>query len=181
MIKKGIKATNLRNIIISIILIVTILVIGGFYFTQEWLKNFTQEVVTIDNSSKIKHSVHDLNELKFNVTRMQETNNKAISVFMTGNDIKNQITSAINNYAVYNNINITNYSQIQTDTHNNIQTNSITVTLANPIPFNNLMIFMKMIENNIPKMQIDGINATRSQTSNSSVVVEPFTIKVYIK
>ncbi len=56
---------------------------------------------------------------------------------------------------------------------------SVSITVANPVPFDKLMRFIHAIEANVTKMQLDGISISATKTSD--VTVNTLTIKVFTK
>jgi len=61
-------------------------------------------------------------------------------------------------------------------------TQTVTVTLAPTVSYASLLKFIMYVENSAPKMQINGLDITRSATEGGdSVAVAPLTIGVYTK
>lgn len=188
----GIKATTLRTSMIMIIIIIIGASIVGFYYTQSWLSKFANEIsgTTFESTSSVDGS-QTINQLKDDIDRNKATASKAISITVPSKDYKNEITQDIDRYASNTDITIASYdfeqsASIQAVTKtsgliNGVQSQIFTVTLNSPVPFKNLMQFIKAIEGNLPKMQLKSIELSRVPNSDDTVTVNPLIIEVYTK
>jgi len=184
------KATSLRTTMIFAVFIIVLIATTGFYYAQGWLSEFATEVNNTTSKPKVGESDSDaqaLKQLQNEIASNQASGNKANSITVSSQNYQTQVTQDLNKYASDNSISITNYSfekpaGIKTSPSvNGSQSNFVTITLSDPIPFTNLMKFIKSIESNLPKMQLTGINLSRASNSDSDVTVEPLVIEVYTK
>ena len=118
---------------------------------------------------------------------------------------QNQIISDLNDYASKASITITNLdfsagnttastpgapspalpatpdaAAVAPATTGGLKSTSVSVTLANPVNYNNLLRFIRLIEQNLTKMQISKVNLTK-EADATEVNTETFTIDVYIR
>lgn len=187
--KSHIEATALRSIMSFTVFVIIGLSSVGFYYAQGWFNKLANEVSLISAAKPTKSNIdpQSLIKLQQDINDLQTTANKASDIIASSNDYQDEITEDLNKYATDNNISISNYNFAEQTTLNaiatisDIQSNFVTITLSNPIPFTNLMHFLKEIESNSPKMQLTGININRASGSNNTVTVEPLTIEVYTR
>jgi hypothetical protein len=187
--KSKMKATTLRTTLSFIIIIVIGLSALGFYYIQGKLNTYAVSVgQAVSESTAGGTNTGTIKNIQEEIAEVQAASTKADSITVSSLDYQTQIIKDLNKYASNTGISITDYSFTQaTSTATKVQTipgvgiNSITITLGNPIPFDNLIQFLKSIENNLPKMQINGINISHDQTSADAVTIDPLTIEVYTR
>ncbi|MFI5212624.1 MAG: hypothetical protein ACHQTE_01560, partial [Candidatus Saccharimonadales bacterium] len=61
-----------------------------------------------------------------------------------------------------------------------VKSTSVAVTLVNPINYNNLLTFVKLIEQNLTKMQVSKIGLSKDPSSNK-IISDALTVEVYIR
>lgn len=179
------KATTLSIAMTIILLLLGGLIIGGFYYAQDWLREqsgvSTQS--TTGNTSTIIPS-----QSQNNTTGQDVVSIKSTTLVSSKSDYQTKIQQDLNKYASETGVKIKDYgttSAPQDNTSiqliNGVEANYVKVTLENPVTFTNLIKFIKAIETNIPKMKITGINISRSNNSNDLVKIDPITIEVYTR
>lgn len=108
-------------------------------------------------------------------------------------EYQNQIITDLNDYANRAGISVTNIdftegASASTSTPTapatspapaGVKSTSVSITLKNPVAYDNLLRFIHSIEQNLTKMQISRIGLTKDTTGN--VTSEVLTIEVYIK
>lgn len=171
--KSKMSATSLR-----IILIVTIvLLIGsmgaGFYFAQKWLNNYAIETKSNSTSGM---SASDIvlasNKYKEYVNNYQTMATKADSFSVVTANIQSQTMKDVDKYASITGVTVSNY---------NFSGSNAIITIKNPVKFTNFIQFLKLIENNLPKMQPNGVEIKYVQGSSDNITVEPLTIKLFTR
>jgi len=185
--KSSLKATSLRNFMfISIIVIIIILVIG-FYFIQDWMKNEAMTFGQTTSSTTATKDAAAVKKLQDEITKYQAAATSANALIASSQDYQSQTIQDLKKYASANNIDIDNYSFDQTTskevkssvTINGVKSNFITITLDNSIQLTDLIKFLKSIETNTPKMQLSGINISPVPDTKGLVKVESLTIEIY--
>jgi hypothetical protein len=198
---KKLTAINLRLMLsVSLFLIAAIGVIG-FIYAQGYLRT-----VAIDTS----HSVVDANASQDNLQTLQKIQKTLADdkdVIDRTNSIvadnqsyqyQDQIISDINSYAAKAGIVVTNLdftaavaaaapATAAAGTKATpgaqpagVKATSVTVTLNNPVGYNNLLLFIRSIEQNLTKMQISRVSLSKGTDSNT-VTSDTLAIEVYIK
>jgi hypothetical protein len=160
---------------------------GGFYYAQNWLNDMAVSI----NKERIELSKDD--NIEAQTTLQNELNNlksvelKAVGLISPSSDYQISVSADLSKYASNTGIQIDGVSPSQLPvgaTVSNIlgvQAKYVTVTIKNPVPFNNLVKFLKAIETNIPKMRLTGITIVHNSSMGNSVAVDPLTLEVYTK
>ncbi|MEI6850584.1 MAG: hypothetical protein WCK26_01290 [Candidatus Saccharibacteria bacterium] len=175
------RASSLRTVMIILFVISAGSLVGGFYYAQNWLGDIA--LTNKSNSSTVDNSSSQT------LTEAQKlANEKSLKIISSNQDYQTKIIDDINLYASKNNISIENSGQTQspagansTPLINGVQLNYLTVTLKNPVNYENLMKFIKAIETNIPKIQITSLTINQNGKVKDSVNVEPLILEVYTR
>ena len=186
--KPNITAATLKIIMRFIIIIIICISAASFYLVQQSLNSFASKVKTVVSKSvNTTSSSSSTNTIKNQISQYKASSDIASGLTFSTGDFKDKITQYLNRFASLNNISVTNLNFQNTtvspiiisNSANSLTTNSLTLTLANPVDFTNLMQFMKSIESSTPKMQITKLNIIRN--SNGTINVDPITIEFYTR
>jgi hypothetical protein len=186
--KHEFKATTLRLILMVTILFIVCTASAGFYFAKNYLVNFATEV---DNNSPTKTNVEQgtqtVDSLRKDIESHKAIATKANKILAPSQGYETLIISDLKKFATKNNIQISEYTFSQLNANDNTLTTipgaqiaAVKITLGNPITYTSFVMFLKDVENNLPKMQVRGIAITRDTTSSNSITVEPITIESYV-
>ena len=182
--KSHLKATSLRSFMIIIIILVISASAAGFYFAQNWLKKAAIEYnQAIAASIVANNNKTPINKLQADIAQYQPVVDKANNIFTPSQDYQSKTISDLKKYASISNINISDYSfeKSNSNSGSSSKESAITITISNPVKLSDLAKFIKGIETNSPKMQLTGINISRSTNAKGLISVKPLTIKVYTK
>lgn len=186
--KTFIKASTLRVLLSFSLLVMLSGAVGGFYLAQDWFRSFAVEINTSGSTSSASNNAQNLIKIREEITKNQAIGEKASDFFASTQNYQTQIIADLNSYATASGITLTNttWKQSVADaagiiSRTGFATQSITVTLQNPVILTNLLQFMKSIESNLPKMQISSINISPIANSKTSVTIDPLTIEVYTR
>ena len=203
---RSMNAVTLR-IILSALLFVIVIIIGGiFYMGRGQLNSVStrvnQAVADAQQSSNSLATYKRLEgELKTNQSIVDRA--KLLTADMNQYQYQNQIITDLQTYARQTGIGITNidFGSSSSATGSATATPatgtptagaaggsagagksvSITVTPSNPVGYTNLLNFVHAIEQNLPKMQISKLNMTRDGTNPQKVSVTDISIQMYVK
>jgi TolA-binding protein len=189
-----ITATRLRLILVTTLLAMATVAVVTIHFLHEGLDTFAIEV---------SHATADAKASEDNIQKLQKvqqelTTNKAI-IERTNNIVadsksyqyQNQIITDLNQYAAKAGIGITNIDFTSTTPSlatpgapsgpipTGVKSTSVSITIDNPVIYNNLLNFIHSIEQNLTKMQISRIGLAKG--AGSDVTSEVLTIEVYIR
>ena len=184
--KSTMTARKLRALLISVIVIAVAGAVVGFYFAHNLLQEYAKTVSqSVANSTASGGGIQSLEKLQEELAAKQEVIVKSSSLIALTQDYQNQAIKDIDTYAAAIGIGISNYgftAPAGATTGGAATSGSIvTVTLANPIVYSQLLTFMKAIEGNLPKMQINSINLTRIEGDNTSVRADQLVVQVYTR
>lgn len=181
-------ATSLHKILIISLLLIICLIIGGFYYAQIWLKDIAVNSKSNSSQSTTSYGSTSQAQLQTELSSQKVAVDKAAGIVISSQDYQNKIKQDLDKYALDTGVTITDYGPTQPDSTgsiatpiNGLQSNYVKVTIKNPIPYTNLIKFIKAIETNIPKMELTGISLSHSENSGDSVMVKPLIIEVYTK
>lgn len=181
-----IKATNVRIIMMVAITLTTILAVFSFYSVQKKLLKSA-----LDNNTSLpvgESALGNRPEQLTNTTALPEDISSKISALsVVKPDYQDQVIKDLNKYAALSQVTIKNgFNFIGTTplpaTDNfslgRLSPEPVTITIANPVPLSNFLKFIKLIENNLPLMQLTGIDINRYQDSDTDIITGPLTIEV---
>lgn len=192
-------ATHLRVMLtISMFVIVAIAAILAF-FTYTELKKVAVEVnhISVDASAS-QNNIQTLQQIQEKLTTDKDviTRTNSIVAESQSYQYQDQILADLKDYAAKAEVTITNIdftgstAAPQTTpstttpstpaTPNGVKSTSVSITLKNPIIYENLLRFIQSIEQNLTKMQISKISLSRG-TSGSEITSDALTIEVYIR
>lgn len=180
------KATGLRSGLVGMLIVIIIGSVAGFYYGYQYLSSFAEDTKTAVESALGSKAVNSqqVEKLREAVESRRSANTKAINFTVPASNYQTQTIQDINRYASRYGVSISNYSFDNGSTvsvGNGISVAVVTVSLQNPIDFTNLMRFVRGIETNTPKLQLQGISVSQNQAGNSNVRVEPLKIEVYTR
>lgn len=181
-----IKATNVRIIMMVAITLTTILAVLSFYSVQKvLLKSALDKNTSIPVGESIQNNSPE--QLIDNTALPEGISNKISALSVTKSDYQDQAIKDLNKYAALSQVTIENgFNFISTTplsaTDNfslgHLSPEPVTITIANPVPLSNFLKFIKLIETNLPLMQLTGIDINRYQDSGTDIVTGPLTIEV---
>lgn len=190
----GMNATKLRAVLGVFVVALIALAGVGFYFVQDYLSDQSVEVNNIiftSNAGKDDGS-QPVTELQKAINERQSAIAKANAITAPYDSYTEQVISSVNKIAGKSGITIANYSFDDAATKttktapvqnsvNGVQIKTAKITIANPVQYTSLLKFLKLLETNLPKLQISGITVAGSPGSNGAVKVEPLTVEVYTR
>jgi ribosomal protein L30E len=190
-------ASSLRIILsVSIVLMIGLSAVG-FYFAQNWLRALAVDVShTVADSSSTGDNIQSLQKLQEELTAKQSVTTKLALLSSNAQDWQTQVVRDLDAYSKMSGIEISGYSgftlgstapatvattpAVTTPAAAVASSNpTATITLKSPLSYTNLLKFMKLIENNIPKMQVANINLTRTAGGGDTITADTLTVEVY--
>lgn len=186
--KSHTEAIVIRKILAIIVFLIAVIVIGGFYLTQNSLRNFAAEPDASSQSTTSAISSQNLAKLQNDISIYKVSADKANAITLSSQNFPERIINDLNKYAISTSVDIT-CTVVQTPTSNfkslaiikDIQPKFVSVTFNRSMPFTNFIKFLKAVETNLPKMQVTNITIARDPSSSSLIKVDPIILEVYIK
>lgn len=188
-------ATKLRVILAICMLTISLLAAGLFYVGYHQLKALATDVrnsVGVANASK--NSLTSLQQTEQDLKANQDIVTRASRVVADGQDYayQNMIITDLQTYANRTGltINTIDFSANSANTGTSAapaadsgtsKTAKVTVTLKNPVNYDNLLHFMRSIEQNLTKLQIANIGLSKAGDDAKSVTTNSLSIELYTK
>lgn len=190
---KYIKATSIKNITITLIVIIIGISSIGIYFAFDKIDTLAKEIQSEIKKTPIlgikTDNTQALSSLQTEITKYQPIIDQINKLASNSENTKSQTMQDLNTYAAANNITISNYNfsgqtnmtalNSATTINTSIQASNVIITINSPIEYKSLIKFLKSIETNTPKMQVKNLTISADQSSSNKVKVEPITIEVY--
>lgn len=202
---KPFTAAKLR-LVLSISLFAIPLVAGGiFYYIYGQLQNVAVNVShTVVDAQSRQSSIQTLQQIQTELNNNKDVIAKANSIVADSQSYQyqDQILNDINGYAAKAGITITNVdfssgstagggtsTTPRTGTQqtpaitapSGVKTVSVSVTMQNPIGYTNFLQFLRSIEDNLTKMQVQKISLSKGTGGGDSVSSDVLTIQVYTR
>lgn len=196
-------AARLRLVLSISLFLVVILASTGFYLVDRMLKEVALDVSrTLVDANASQSNIQTLQKVQKDLSDNQDIVERASSIVADSQSYQyqDQIITDLNDYAQQSGVAITNLDfsgstegssvntppaalktpQTTVPVPKGVKSTAVSVTLKNPVKYNDLLRFIKSIEQNLTKMQISKVSLSKD-TANSGVSSEAFTIEVYIK
>jgi hypothetical protein len=201
--RPNITATRLRLILSASLFVITLLAGVLFYFADKQLQTAAVATshATIDSTAS-QNNVQTLQNIQKQLANDKDIIAQANSIVADSQSYQyqDQIVSDLNKYASAAGISITNIdfaagnasgstSTGKTGTTttptptapSGVKTTSVSVTMDNPIGYGSFLKFLRSIEDNLTKMQVQSISLSKGTGSGDQVSSDVLTIQVYVR
>ncbi len=179
--RKVLSATSLRIFLITVFVLLLILSVGGFYFAQNWLNDqallLNQNDTTANNETVSPSTISP---------QALQASAKAAGVF-EASDYQTKVRQDLDVYANKTNLSITSVSPATAPTGApqiaiaGVTTQTLKISLKDPIKSSDLVKFIKGIESNLPVMRIASLKISNGGNTDGSVKLDELIIQVYVK
>lgn len=206
---KQLNATALRAILTSTLVLIVAAGAAIFIYANKQLGAVAVEVshATVDAASS-DNNLSNLQMVERELVKQRDAIARTSSIVADSQSYQyqDQIIDDLNEYARRAKISITNLdfgaspdgtaapsatpapapaggtagTPPATPTAVGVKSTTVSVTLANPVNYNDLLTFVRLIEQNLTKMQISKLSLSADQ-STGGVTSDSLTIEVYIK
>lgn len=200
---RTLTATSLR-LALSVSLFAIALLAGGlFYFVDSQLHGVAVNVShTLVDATTSQNNVQVLQQIERQLADDKDVISRAKSIVADSQSYQyqDQIVGDLNKYAGKSGITITNIdfsngsstgsapatNKTQTTTPqaaapSGVKTTSVSVTLENPVGYQNFLKFLRYIEDNLTKMQVQKVSLSKGSGSGDDVASDVLTIQVYVR
>ena len=179
--KSNMKASSLRSIMVVFLLLTIGLSTYGFYLAQCWLNDFAISVgQAVSKSTASSTSSQGISQLQAALSERQTAIDKTNAFTISSQDYQTQAFNDLTKYALNTGVLISDYN-VPNPTTTDAKLSYITIKFNNPVQTSSLIKFLKLIETNLPKMQVSGITLRDNPSTIGTVNVDPLTIGVYTK
>ena len=197
MSKNTMSAVTFRRLLIGALVLLIVLSSFGFYLLGGLLK----DVATESNHKKIdatagRNDVEQLQRLETYLNDNKDSVTRASEIVADTKEYRyqNQIVSDINTYASRAGVTILGFSfsgQAAPNTDpkqplaasgtSGVKSIPVTLTLKTPVSYTSFLRLLKSIEQNLTKMQVNGITISPDPTSSSRVSNPTIGLEVYVR
>ena len=194
---KMLTATKLRLMLTVSLLVIESLAVLFIANANRDLKAYADDVSQVradDNASQ--NNIQNLQKIQQELLKNKDVIERASDIVADSQsyEYQDQIITDLNDYAAKAGISVTNIDFIAADPSAattpltqpsatpapaGVKSTSVSVTVKNPIIYENLLRFIKSIEQNLTKMQISRVGLAKDTTGGVSS--EALTIEVYIR
>jgi uncharacterized protein YoxC len=171
--KKPFNAISLRTIMVMLVCIAFAALAAGFYYAHDKLTEQAKEVSSIATrltNSGTSQPGQDLSKLQAELELHRGVNEKINNLTVPLSNLQSRAIQDINNYSQKSGVSVENFTFGPTADNSSLKPNDVTVILKNPVDYNSLIKFIQLIETNLPKMNLQGINITAAAGGQSVTV-----------
>ena len=199
----NIKASTLRLTLTVSMFLIGALAVVMFYFANQHLSEVATDVSRIAADAEAsQNNLQTLQTIEQKLSNEQQAIDRAQNIVAESQSYQyqDQILSDLNSYAARSGVSITNINFSTGDgsvaassggeaavpapgaaaAPAGLKTTSVSVTIDNPVNYNNLLRFMRSIEQNLTKMQLSSVSLSKGESGNQ-VTSDALNIEVYIR
>jgi hypothetical protein len=200
-------AVGLRLTLSISLFAITLLAGVLFYFVGGQLQNVAVDAShTVVDAQSSQTAIQTLQQIQRELQNNQDVAKQASSIVADSQSYQyqDQIVGDLNGYAAKSGITITNMdfstSAASTTTGGStsteksqqsatqapaaltgVKTVSVSITMQNPISYSNFLKFLRSIEDNLTKMQVQKVSLSKGTTGGDDITSDILTIQVYVK
>ena len=200
--KKGLTASSARIVLALFLLIILAAMVSGSYFAYSFLSTTSKEVADMQTeASAVDMKIQNLLKLKDQLEKNPVATKKAEQIVAESKSYQyqNQIINDLSIYAAKANVPIQSFtfqdsstssaksssSSSQTTTKkptsvNGVKSITVSIQLGDKVPYNNLLHFLHLVENNVTRMQISGVSISRGE-QRGEVSAQSLELGVYVR
>lgn len=180
---KSFKATNLRGILIFIMVAVIGASVAGFWYGLQQIRAQAIDVNhAAQDANASNEKVEQIQVLQQQLAQAQTLVAKADKLFASPEGYQSQAIKDLQRYAAEAGVSISSTDFPPADPAALGTTRQVVVTITQPVSYARLIRFLQLIETSIPKMQVQGVTVSRpAQASGDLVNVEPLTINISVQ
>ncbi len=201
--KKGLTASSARIVLALFLLIILAAMVAGSYFAYSFLSITSKEVADMQTeASAVDMKIQNLLKLKDQLEKNPVATKKAEQIVAESKSYQyqNQIINDLSIYAAKANVPIQSFtfqdssstssaksssSSSQTTTKkptsvSGVKSITVSIQLGDKVPYNNLLHFLYLVENNVTRMQISGVSISRGE-QRGEVSAQSLELGVYVR
>jgi Tfp pilus assembly protein PilO len=179
---KKFEATSLRGLLIFLMILVLGASAAGFYLGLQYIREYAVEVSHVTQDAVASDSqVVELQKLRQQLAQTKKLVAKANQIFATPSNYQTKAVTDLERYADTSGVEIAgiNFRGSVSATDQNAE---LAIALEQPVSYRQLIHFLQLIENSIPKMQVIEMSVSRPETPNGdNVRVGTIRIKMSVR
>ena len=199
--KKGLTASSARIVLALFLLIILAAMVAGSYFAYSFLSTTSKEVADMQTeASAVDMKIQNLLKLKDQLEKNPVATKKAEQIVADSKSYQyqNQIVNDLSIYAGKANVPIQSFTFQDSSTSakssssssqttakkptsvNGVKSITVSIQLGDKVPYNNLLHFLYLVENNVTRMQIYGVSISRGE-QRGEVSAQSLELGVYVR
>lgn len=200
--KKGLTASSARIVLALFLLIILAAMVAGSYFAYSFLSATSKEVADMQTeASAVDMKIQNLLKLKDQLEKNPVATKKAEQIVAESKSYQyqNQIINDLSIYAAKANVPIQSFTFQDSSTSsakssssssqttakkptsvNGVKSITVSIQLGDKVPYNNLLHFLHLVENNVTRMQISGVSISRGE-QRGEVSAQSLELGVYVR
>ena len=199
--KKGLTASSARIVLALFLIIILAAMVAGSYFAYSFLSTTSKEVADMQTeASAVDMKIQNLLKLKDQLEKNPVATKKAEQIVADSKSYQyqNQIVNDLSIYAGKANVPIQSFtfqdgstssksssSSSQTTAKkptsvSGVKSITVSIQLGDKVPYNNLLHFLYLVENNVTRMQIYGVSISRGE-QRGEVSAQSLELGVYVR
>ena len=199
--KKGLTASSARIVLALFLLIILAAMVAGSYFAYSFLSTTSKEVADMQTeASAVDMKIQNLLKLKDQLEKNPVATKKAEQIVADSKSYQyqNQIINDLSIYAAKANVPIQSFTFQDSSTSakssssssqttakkptsvSGVKSITVSIQLGDKVPYNNLLHFLYLVENNVTRMQISGVSISRGE-QRGEVSAQSLELGVYVR
>ena len=200
--KKGLTASSARIVLALFLLIILAAMVAGSYFAYSFLSTTSKEVADMQTeASAVDMKIQNLLKLKDQLEKNPVATKKAEQIVADSKSYQyqNQIINDLSIYAAKANVPIQSFTFQDSSTSSakssssssqttakkptsvsGLKSITVSIQLGDKVPYNNLLHFLYLVENNVTRMQIYGVSISRGE-QRGEVSAQSLELGVYVR
>lgn len=186
-------AKKTRNILVVALSLAVLLLGGLIYFATDYLRAANQTTIHRQIDAEIfADDLSRLQTMKSFLENNQPTVNKAAQIVSDSKQYQyqDQIISDFDRFARQSGIAVNGYDFGSTNEPrpgaparavSGVKSIPVTINLDSPMPYDNFLRFLKLLEQNVSKMQVAGISLSPDEKSSRAVANPSISLIIYVR
>lgn len=176
----------------SLYVLIVVLLAGagyGVYMMHQKLSNYATEVNRLSIDSELnQQSIENAKKLRRILDENQENVTRAAAIVADTQyyQYQDQIVQDITSYASASGLTVLGFdfstaNKTSKSRVSGVKTVVATITLQNPVPYNNYLKLLKLIERNLTKMQVTQLDISNDLKAPGTISSPVITLEVYVR
>ena len=176
----------------SLYVLIVLLLVGigtGSYFIHQKLSAYVMEVDHLKIDSEMnEQGIVNAQKLRVALAQNKNSVDRAAAIVADTKyyEYQDQIVQDISAYAAAANLTVLGFdfstaASSKASSVKGIKTMVATISLKSPVPYNNYLRFLKLIERNLTKMQVTQLDISNDLKSPGTISSPIITLEVYVR
>lgn len=188
--RRPISSTMIVNWSLYVLIVLLLAGAGyGVYTMHQKLSNYAAEANRLNIDSELnQQSIENAKKLRRVLDENQESVTRAAAIVADTQyyQYQDQIVQDVTSYASASGLTVLGFDfsttgQASKSRVSGVKTVVATITLQNPVPYNNYLKLLKLIERNLTKMQVTQLDISNDLKAPGTISSPVITLEVYVR